>query len=94
LRGWQNVKTRETRWCGEQHDLSGMVTQPFAFSGIQALQPAIFEWMPADETFPIMDVYLRAAAASSVKGYLHDEDFWLDVGKPEAIVKAIQWFGK
>ncbi len=98
LTGWQNTKTGETRWCNPKHTntqtLKHSNTQtpkhtPFAFSGIHALNPAIFDWMPDEEQkFSIVETYLQAAATETILGYPHDEDFWFDVGKPETLAKA------
>lgn len=85
LAGWQNAGTGETRWCEPG---APPTVQPYAFSGIHAIRPEIFEWMPEDEVFSIIDVYLKAAAFHPILGYPHDEDAWLDVGNPESLKKA------
>lgn len=45
--------------------------------------------MPEEEQkFSIVETYLQAAATETILGYLHDGDYWFDVGKPEALIKA------
>lgn len=88
LQGWQNVRSGELRWCKPMQ--SQPLVQPYAFSGLHALRPEIFEWMPQGEVFSIVDVYLKAAAARPVTGYLHDEDVWMDVGNPSSLASAAE----
>lgn len=84
LCGWRNAKTGEER-------LRRVVEHPraLAFSGIHAVDPAIFDFMPAGEqVFSMIDVYLNAAATQSIRAYPHDADQWFDVGTPEALEQA------
>jgi NDP-sugar pyrophosphorylase family protein len=64
--------------------------EQWAFSGIHVISPEIFEWMPSQDVFSIIDVYLKVAGHVPVKGFPHDEDFWMDVGKPAELEKAEQ----
>ena len=86
--GWRNNKTGEEKW------VNGWVenTKPFAFSGIHIIDPRIFGFMPTEGTFSIVDVYLRIAKDELVIAYDHTGDLVLDVGKPEALVKAEEMF--
>ncbi len=83
LCGWTNIKTGAV--ITSRHRTA--VTN-WAFSGIHMLSPQIFEFMPNQDKFSIIDVYLEAAKTQTIKAYPHDEDLWLDVGKPEALEKA------
>ena len=56
-----------------------------AFSGIHMLSTRIFRLLPEEEAFPIMPVYLQLAQSENIRGYFHDEDFWMDMGRPEQI---------
>jgi NDP-sugar pyrophosphorylase family protein len=68
---------------------------PLAFSGIHAISPALFNWMPAAEgPFSIIDVYLEAAQTGLILGLDHSADEWLDVGKPEALETAAAFLKK
>ncbi len=90
LAGWENKKT------GEQKISRVTNTQKaFAFSGIHVIDPAIFELMPtALSKFSIIDTYLEAAITQKIIGYPHNEDLWLDVGKPDQLAKASGVFKK
>ncbi len=85
LVGWQNVKTGEVR---SRLDLRKMDLSNLAFSGIHAISPSIFDLMPAEDKFSIIEVYLKAMEKETILGHPHDDDFWLDVGKPEALETA------
>jgi NDP-sugar pyrophosphorylase family protein len=87
LQGWRNRSTDETLWC--RQPASSQVSE-WGFSGLHVVNPDLFKWMPAGEKFSIVEVYLKAAAEVRIAGYPHDADFWMDVGKPEALEKAEQ----
>lgn len=84
LCGWRNTHKKEqitVRTASELH--------PLAFSGVHVISPELFAFFPPHEkVFSIIDVYLAAAAHGRILAYPHDEDFWLDVGKPEQVPKA------
>lgn len=83
--GWQNIKTGETIYAREySSDL-----QSLAFSGIHVLSPEILKhFIPEEEVFSLIDLYLQIAGDFPVKGFRHDESRWIDVGKPENLAKA------
>jgi N-acetyl-alpha-D-muramate 1-phosphate uridylyltransferase len=83
LCGWANNNTDEQRISREV-----IWMQPFAFSGVQVLSPAIFEHMPFKGKFSMIDVYLHAAKTQLIKGYDHTGNIFIDVGKPESLEKA------
>lgn len=83
LCGWANNNTGEQRISRE---VAWM--QPFAFSGVQVLSPSIFEHMPFQGKFSMIDVYLHAAKDQLIKGYDHTGNIFIDVGKPESLEQA------
>lgn len=84
LTGWKNIKTGEQRISRLSE-----IQRPFAFSGIHVISPTIFRLMPTSlSKFSIIDTYLEAAKTQQIKGYPHDKDLWLDVGKPDQLAKA------
>lgn len=85
LCGWRNVRSGERRYCRPCE-----TSQDWAFSGIHVIDPAIFEWMPEPEAFSIIDLYLEIGDRYAIRAYPHDQDHWLDVGKPEALAKAAE----
>lgn len=84
LCGWENIKTGEKK-------LPLNTTEPlnrFAFSGIQVIDPALFSLIIQEGKFSIIDVYLELIKTQTIKGYNHTQGKWLDVGKPESLLKA------
>ncbi|MEY4134049.1 MAG: hypothetical protein RL386_399 [Bacteroidota bacterium] len=84
LCGWRNTQKKEqivVRAAANTH--------PLAFSGVHVISPELFNFFPhGEKAFSIIDVYLAAAVHGRILAYTHDEDIWLDVGKPEQISKA------
>jgi len=76
LCGWEN-KSSEKRIIINKRDSYNCM----AFSGIQVVQPSIFETIIEDGAFSITDLYLRLSHAHTIVAYNHTNDFWLDVGK-------------
>ncbi len=105
LSGWRNAKTGEEKLVmGNPPLVAGMYPpaypipqtayRQYAFSGIHAVSPAIFDWMPGEDVFSIIDVYLNAASSGQIVGFDHSKDAWLDVGKPEALAAAAEFLKK
>lgn len=105
LSGWRNAKTGEEKMViGNIPLVAGnyLPSYPipqtsyfqYAFSGLHAISPAIFDWMPDEEVFSIIDVYLNAASSGHVFGFDHSNDEWLDVGKPESLAPAAEFLKK
>ena len=90
LHGWVNTKSGEMILSRPQKG----ELQLLAFSGIHIISPRIFDWMPEENVFSIIDTYLVASAKEDIIAYRHDGDFWLDVGKPEALQEAAQLVGR
>ena len=84
LCGWQNTSTDEVRMSRSAAPLTS-----FAFSGFQILSPAFLKLLPNDKPkYSIIDVYLEAAKTQLVKGFVHNEDTWGDIGTPQHIDTA------
>jgi mannose-1-phosphate guanylyltransferase len=59
------------------------------YSGIAVFEPEIFDWIPADKPFSIIDALLAAIRAGEKVGGMVDHDsLWLDLGTPEAYLEA------
>jgi len=85
LVGWLNKKTGETKVSvPENYDNATAM----AYSGIHIVQPEIFELMPPEERFSIIDLYLELAKNHLIKGYFDDSELWMDVGKPRQLEEA------
>jgi NDP-sugar pyrophosphorylase family protein len=89
LCGWENIKTGERKNVYENS--TGM---PYAFSGIQVIDPSVFQLIDDVGMFGIIDVYLRLAKNHRIGAYVHDKDIWLDVGNPENLKDAEKLLGK
>lgn len=77
LCGWKNVKTNEVVSLANIGSL-----KEFAFSGIHIIDPKIFTFMPNDEIFSMIDLYLNIMKNNNVNAYIDNKSFWLDVGNP------------
>ena len=88
LSGWQNIKTGEI--IKSYEDISD--TETVAFSGIQVISPNIFGLLPGRSVFPIIPVYLQLAAQNKILTFNHDSTKWLDIGKPETLREANDYF--
>jgi NDP-sugar pyrophosphorylase family protein len=84
LCGWRNEKTGETKYAKKY----GAELTPKAFSGIQVLSPDIFNHMPENRKFSLVDLFLKVSVSKKIYCYEHDIDDWIDVGKPENIPAA------
>ena len=62
--------------------------QQFAFSGIQVIDPKIFPLLPSEPVFSIIHSYLELAGTHEIKGVLHDDSLWMDLGKIPQIEEA------
>lgn len=87
LTGWKNNQTGETKISIQQD-----TPQIGSFSGFHVIDPSIFEHIHRTGKFSIVDVYLELAAAHPIYVYDHTGDVVIDVGKPESIAKAEQYF--
>jgi N-acetyl-alpha-D-muramate 1-phosphate uridylyltransferase len=86
LSGWQNNDT------GEQVLVNNHFTLPYAFSGIHIASSRIFQHLPKEGKFSVIKPYLEIAKTHGIFGFDHSGGILLDVGKPEALIKAEQLF--
>lgn len=82
LCGWENVKTGETL---ESRCTDNPVK--LAFSGIHVVSKAIFPMIPAGKKISMTPLYVEMAKTQNIRGYLHQQDQWMDVGKYEDVMK-------
>lgn len=87
LCGWKNEKTGDRKISRE----SGKYTQK-AFSGIHIISPKIFPLIKMTGKFSIVDVYLELANTDAITAFDHSSSKFIDVGKPESILKAEKIF--
>jgi NDP-sugar pyrophosphorylase family protein len=84
LCGWENTRTAEIIMA--RHDSQNLAR--YAFSGIHIIDPAIFNSIKKEGKFSIVDTYLELASTNKIKGYEHNPENWVDMGKPEELLKA------
>ncbi|MEJ7737928.1 MAG: nucleotidyltransferase family protein [Chitinophagaceae bacterium] len=87
LCGWKNIETGEKKLVHFKEKLVAL-----AFSGIHVLNPSVFSHITREGKFSMVDVYLELARQHRVKGFDHSGSAFIDVGKPESLVKAEQLF--
>ena len=85
LAGWKNFSNGETKISHEDNFTNAI---PYAFSGIQIVQPEIFNLIIEKGKFPIMDLYLRLAQTQSIHGFVDTSTIWMDLGKPDQLPLA------
>ena len=88
LCGWTNLQTGEKRMSKAYTD----DLQPLAFTCVHVIDPSIFPLIKQEGKFSIIDTYLDLAKTHEIRGYLHDQDCVVDVGKPESIIEAEKYF--
>jgi len=84
LTGWTNIVTNEVKLSR----ITTMMVANFGFSGVHIVSSDLFDYFPEIDSFSMIDVYLKAAKLKNILAYPHDDDIWLDVGKPENIEPA------
>ena len=93
LCGWTNIATGEVRGpiSNTQHSISN--TQKLAFSGMQVLNPRIFDCMDEvvkqkGEKFSLIDLYLSIAEKEILRAYIPENYRMMDVGKINQLSEA------
>lgn len=80
LCGWHNVTTGEQIMsCCPAHPID------LAFSGIHLMNAEFVNRIPEDIKLSFTPFYIRQASSAVIRGYQHQNDEWLDVGKFEEL---------
>ena len=87
LCGWKNTKTNEQKISRESEERN-----PKAFSGIHVISPEIFSLIKMKGKFSMVDVYLELSKSHLISAFDHSNSKFIDVGKPESILKAEKLF--
>jgi NDP-sugar pyrophosphorylase family protein len=87
LCGWRNIKTGDQKMSREAEK----ITQK-AFSGIHVISPKIFTLIKREGKFSMVDAYLELAKTQTITAFDHSGSKFIDVGKPESILKAEKLF--
>jgi NDP-sugar pyrophosphorylase family protein len=86
LKAWSNQQTGEAKGPGSISNLP----YPRSFSGIHVLSPEVFDALPAEGFFSIIDVYLDQCSTSGIIGLDHSNTAWMDAGKQADLPQASQ----
>lgn len=85
LSGWINKESGETKnWRIEE----GQPHSEMAFSGIQVVNPEIFQMFSKEGKFSIIDSYLELSDSHKVLGFRDTSSLWMDVGKLTQLSQA------
>lgn len=87
LCGWQNTKTGElitSRPCDN--------AKPLAFSGIHIIKKELLNYIPDISKRSITPLYLDLASTNNIKGWQHQHDQWMDIGKYEDYLTLLPGF--
>lgn len=60
----------------------------YAFSGIHIINTEIFSKIKLHGTFPIMKVYMELCQSENISAYVHNDDFWMDLGTANNVETA------
>lgn len=93
LRGWINKATGEVRPEGLIYD--EMLYRQYAFSGIHVFSPSIFRLMDSprwEGEFSIIDFYLATCRQVDYFCFLAENMTLIDIGKPDSLVQAEEFF--
>ena len=60
----------------------------YAFSGIHIINAEIFSKIKLHGAFPIMKVYMKLCQSENISAYIHNDDFWMDLGTANNVETA------
>ncbi len=87
LCGWKNIKTGEIKIPKASETLI-----PKAFSGIHVLDHRIFELLPQEGKFSIIDSYIDLCKTNTIQSFDHSGGQFKDVGTVESVLEAEKIF--
>lgn len=86
LKAWKNIKTGEVRPADQGNRISNL--KPLAFSGVHIINQKALKYFPDEDVFEIIPEYLKIAQKETIKALEMKCELWMDLGKPETILKA------
>ena len=84
LAGWQNNNTGEKRII---RDYKGKL-EDYGNSCVYIINPEFFRLVRTSEPVSLTDLYLELAKTHPIKGYIHNQDFWYNLGLYDTFLKA------
>lgn len=95
LHGWINKSTGEVKPEGFLYKEGDY--QELAFGGLHVISPSIFRYMENEQwtgKFSIIPFYVDVCREARIQGYAGDNKKWFDVGKPETLAKAEEYYSR
>ena len=94
LHGWMNHTTGEVK--PEGFVVNQQLYRELAFEGIHVISPTLFNYMGEGTEwqgkFSIIPFYLSVCQQLQLQGYELKDITWFDIGKPETLQKANEYF--
>lgn len=84
LSGWENIQKGEQIIIHQNAE----ELQKLAFSGIQIIEPQLIQETKRKGKFSVIDLYLEQGIYHRIIGFVHNNGFWIDAGKPENLIEA------
>jgi NDP-sugar pyrophosphorylase family protein len=93
LYGWTNIATGEIRPASLASSPNSLIASRLAFSGMQVLNPRIFDCMDEvvkkkGDKFSLIDLYLNIAEKEILRAYIPENYRMMDVGKIAQLSEA------
>ena len=93
LCGWTNIATGEVRPASFASSPNSLIASQLAFSGMQVLNPRIFDCMDEivkqkGDKFSLIDLYLSIAQKEILRAYIPENYRMMDVGKINQLSEA------
>ena len=93
LCGWTNIATGEIRPASLAASPNSLIASRLAFSGMQVLNPRIFEYMDdlarqKGDKFSLIDLYLHITEKEILRAYIPENYRMMDVGKIAQLSEA------
>ena len=91
LCGWTNVRTGEVKSPYKNFDPAR--SRRFSFCGVHCISERVFDLMSGfPDKFGIVDFYLCACAENKIRGIEVPDLEFIDIGTPESLKAAQEWF--
>ena len=93
LHGWINKSTGEVK--PENFSYRKGDYKELAFGGIHVISPSLFRYMensPWEGKFSIIPFYLSVCRQTHIQGYPLQDFRWFDIGKPETLKRAEEYY--
>jgi MurNAc alpha-1-phosphate uridylyltransferase len=84
LSGWQNNKTGEKKII---RDFEGNLTD-YGNSCVYVINPEFFRLVFSSDPVSLTDLYLELARKYPIKGFVHNQDYWYNLGLYDTFLKA------